>query len=50
MGDNSQDTQADELDVDTPVHPFDDNYEKLFGELNTPSKKSILELSHANVL
>jgi len=36
--DNSQDTQADELDVDTPVHPFDDNYEKLFGELNTPSK------------
>jgi len=36
--DNSQDTQADELDVDTPVHPFDNNYEKLFGELNTPSK------------
>jgi len=36
--DNSQDTQADELDVDTPVHPFDDNNEKLFGELNSPSK------------
>ena len=36
--DNYQDTQADEFDVDTPVHPFDDNYEKLFDELNTPSK------------
>jgi hypothetical protein len=28
--DNSQDTQAEEFDVDTPVDPFDDNYEKLF--------------------
>ena len=27
--DNYQDTQADEFDVDTPVHPFDDNYDKL---------------------
>jgi len=38
--DNSQGTQAEEFDVNMPVDTIDDNYEKLFGELNTPRKKS----------
>ena len=38
--DNSLDTQAEEFDVNIPVDTFDDNYEKLFGELNTPRKNS----------
>ena len=36
--DNSLDTQAEDLDVNIPVDTFDDNHEKLFGELNTPRK------------
>jgi hypothetical protein len=38
--DNSLDTQAEDFDVNIPVDTFDDNYEKLFGELNTPRKTS----------
>jgi len=38
--DNSQDTQAEEFDVNIPVDTFDDDYEKLFSELNTSSKNS----------
>ncbi len=38
--DNSLDTQAEEFDVYIPVDTFDNNYEKLFGELNTPRKNS----------
>jgi len=38
--DNSQDTQAEEFDVNIPVDIFDDNYEKLFSELNTSSTNS----------
>jgi len=33
------------------VHPFDDNYEKLFGELNTPSKnRNDISLFNDNTL
>jgi hypothetical protein len=38
--DNSLDTQAEEFDVNIPLDTFDDNYETLFGELNTPRKNS----------
>jgi len=38
--DNSLDTQAEEFDVNIPLDTFDDNYEKLFSELNTPRKNS----------
>jgi hypothetical protein len=38
--DNSLGTQAEEFDVNILVDTFDDNYEKLFGELNTPRKNS----------
>ena len=37
--DTSLDTQAEDFDLnDIPVDSFDNNYEKLFGELNTPRK------------
>ena len=36
--DNSLDTQAEDFDVNIPMDTFDDNYEQLFGELNTPRK------------
>ena len=38
--DNSLDTQAEDLDVNIPVDTFDDDYEKLFSEMNTSSKNS----------
>jgi len=38
--DNSLDTQAEDFDVNIPMDTFDDNYKKLFGELNTPRKNS----------
>jgi hypothetical protein len=38
--DNSLDTQAEDLDVNIPVDTFDDNYETLFVELNTPTNNS----------
>jgi len=36
--DNSLDTQAEDFDVNIPMDTFDNNYEQLFGELNTPRK------------
>ncbi len=38
--DNSLDTQGEDFDVNIPVDTFDDNYEKLFVELNTPTNNS----------
>jgi hypothetical protein len=38
--DNSRDAEEEDFDVNIPVDTFDDNNEKLFGELNTPRNNS----------